>query len=347
MRFSAFKTRLPNRKRRAFTLVEIMTATAIMLILIMFTTRIASDMLRAYNNTISSLTANADSRAVLDPIDNDLSSLYFPNDGKYWFEVRYDENNQGNLDGNELPRVYFFSQARDRVRRIIDGNTKKELPGTVTALAYRIEQASPFGDTINSPENLSYIFYRSTLNSQDTQKIAMPYVIGNETTNSEEKRVPSAFWKSGEQITDPTDEQKYAVKTWATDLQNYTCDGVVNMTFFFWYDDLDDGKRKIAMARNSALEAQLRQAFPDVEIKVFSKSIAISSDKIMFDDRANNKTNATLRAIDVSITMLTQSGRDLLLAEQRQRNNGKIDDKKFTQILREYGVTYTRNIKIN
>ncbi|MCR5183165.1 MAG: prepilin-type N-terminal cleavage/methylation domain-containing protein [Opitutales bacterium] len=335
-----------NRSRRAFTLVEIMTATAIMLILIMFTTRIASDMLKAYSNTISSLAANADSRAVLDPITEDMGTLYFPEDGKYWLEVRYDENDQGNLTGEALPCVYFFSQARDRIRRIVNGNSTEELPATIAAIAYRVKQESPFGTTVSSPENLSYIFYRSTLNTRDTQGMAMGYVIGNQTATTAETRLPSLFWKSSEQITDPTDERKYNVKNWATDLQNYTCDGIVSLYFSFWYDDLDDGKRKIAIMRNSDLETQMRQSYPDNDIRVFSKSIAIASDKIMFDERANNTINARLRAIDVSVTILDQAGRELLSAEQRQRNSGKIDDEKFTQILREHGVTYTRNIKI-
>jgi prepilin-type N-terminal cleavage/methylation domain-containing protein len=225
------------RKRRGFTLVELMVATTIMIILIMFVTNIAVSMLRAYDNTVAALTANSDARSVLDPLESDLTSAMSFDDSHCWFEVRYDgENELGNLESHAAPQIMLFSQTSDRTRRSRTGSSTTELPGELCAVRYCLVQKSPFGDAANSPENLSYIVYRAVLNAKDTLESAVPYVVGASGKSGGDiaKQKPSEFWDSAEQITDPSDEKKYSPREWAKQIQNFLIDGVVDITLVFW-----------------------------------------------------------------------------------------------------------------
>lgn len=337
------------KKRRGFTLVELMVATTIMIILIMFVTNIAVSMLRAYDNTIAALTANSDTRSVLDPLESDLTSAMTFDDSHYWFEVRYDgENELGNLEEYSAPQIMLFSQTSDRTRRSRSGGTATELPGELCAVRYALVQKSPFGDAANSPENLSYTVYRAVLNAKDTLELAVPYVVGamGKTGGDTDKQKPSEFWNSGEQITDPSDEKKYAPKDWATEIQNFLIDGIADITLTFWYDDFSDGKRKIAVINNPDLTSRLREVYRDYDVTTFKSSICAGAGKVVFDDNFSGAKSGALRSVDVSITVLGSAGKDALLGLQRQKNSGKIDDEKFEEILLEYGTTFSRSIPL-
>jgi prepilin-type N-terminal cleavage/methylation domain-containing protein len=337
------------KKRRGFTLVELMVATSIMIVLIMFVTNIAVSMLRAYDNTVTALTANSDARSVLDPLESDLSSAMTFDDSHCWFEVRYDgENDLGNLEEHAAPQIMLFSQTSDRTRRSRSGGATSELPGELCAVRYALVQKSPFGDNADSPENRSYTVYRAVLNTKDTLEIAVPYIVGaaGKTGGSPEKQKPSEFWKSGERITDPSDEKQYSPKDWATQIQNFLIDGVVDITLIFWYDDFSDGKRKIAVVNNPDLVNRIRDVYNDYDVNTFNDSICAGAGKVVFDDNFSGAKSGALRSVDISVTVLGSEGKDALLGVQRQKNSGKIDEEKFAELLLEHGTTFSRSISL-
>ncbi len=325
-----------------------MAATAIMVILIMFVTNIAVDMLRAYDGTISAISSNYDARSVLDPLEEDLVSARIFEDNHRWFEARYDEEETGNLDKTSAPRIMLFAQPRDRIRRAKIDASSTEIQGDVCAICYRLVQSAPFGSAANSPENLRYSVYRSTLNAKDTGEQAIPYIVGtNGKSSSEEDQTPNSFWTSSESISDPgEDNKKYSVSEWTTEIQNLLVDGVVDLTLIFWYEDFDDGKRKIAVVNNSRIAQYVRSAYKSYDVKTFSNSISAGCNKIVFDNNVNSATNGALRAVDVSVTVLGPEGKSLLSGYQRQESSGTISDERFTEILQEYGVTFSRSFKI-
>lgn len=336
------------KKRRGFTLVELMVATTIMIILIMFVTNIAVSMLRAYDNTVAALTSNSDARSVLDPLEDDLTSAMTFDDSHYWFEVRYDgEEELGNLDENVAPQIMLFSQTSDRTRRLRSGGTSKELPGEFCAVRYSLVQKSPFGEASESPENLSYTVYRAVLNAKDTLDVAVPYVVGASGKGGDEsKQIPSTFWNSGEQITDPSDEKRYSPKDWSTEIQNFLVDGIVNISLVFWYDDFSDGKRKIAVVNNPLFASKLRDAYPEYEVTTFQNSICAGAGKVVFDDNFSGAKSGVLRSVDVSVTVLGADGKSALLGLQRQSNTGTIAEDKFSEVILEKGVTFSRAIPL-
>lgn len=337
------------KKRRGFTLVELMVATTIMIILIMFVTNIAVSILRAYDNTVASLTSNSDSRSILDPLESDMTSAMTFDDPHYWFEVRYDgETDLGNIEDHSAPQIMLFSQTSDRTRRSRTGSSASELPGELCAVRYTLVQKSPFGASANSPENLSYTVYRAVLNAKDTLECAIPYVVGaaGKTGGDTAKQKPSEFWNSAEQITDPSDEKKYSPKDWATQIQNFLIDGIVDITLVFWYDDFSDGKRKIAVVNNPDIVSRIRDIYKDYDITTFNKAICVGAGKVVFDDNFSGAKSGALRSVDISVTVLGSDGKASLLGIQRQSNSGKIEQERFNEVLLEYGTTYTRSLSL-
>ena len=337
------------RKRRGFTLVELMVATTIMIILIMFVTNIAVSMLRAYDNTVAALTANSDARSVLDPLESDLTSAMSFDDSHYWFEVRYDgENDLGNLESHAAPQIMLFSQTSDRTRRSRTGSSTTELPGELCAVRYCLVQKSPFGDAANSPENLSYIVYRAVLNAKDTLEAAVPYVVGasGKSGGDVAKQKPSEFWDSAEQITDPSDEKKYSPREWSKQIQNFLIDGIVDITLVFWYDDFTDGKRKIAVVSNPDLTSRIRDIYKDYDVTTFRNSISAGAGKVVFDDNFSGAKSGVLRSVDISVTVLGSYGKDALLGLQRQSNSGRISEEKFDAVILEHGTTFSRSLPL-
>lgn len=328
-----------TKMRRGFTLIELLAATAIMIVLVLFVTNIAVNMLKIYDRTVATLSTNANSGMILDPLQDDLLSASMPDDGNCWFEIRYEED-VDNVTRHSAPELMFFSRPQDRIRR--ERNSKDLLPGDLCAVSYKIAHRSPFGTRFSSSAgNLVYGCYRSVLNAKDTFGLALPYVIGQKG-DSESSRLPSKFWKGGDQIEDPADGKKYAASSWRTEMQNFLVDGIVDFTVFFWFDDFTDGKRKIAAVNNSKLVQQLRSLYPDTTVVTFEKSLAAGAGSVVFDDNFESKTSGAVRSADVSVTVLSPEGKELLQGIQEQSGNGKIENEKFEEILLEHGATFSR-----
>lgn len=333
-----------NRKmRRGFTLIELLAATAIMIVLVMFVTNIAVNMMKIYDKTIATLSTNADSGMLLDAVQEDLVSANMPDDGNYWFEVRYDDD-ISNIDRYSAPEFAFFSRPQDRIRR--EQGSKDLLPGDLCAVSYKIAHRSPFGSRVSSsPGNLVYGFYRGVLNAKDTFSFAIPYVIGQKG-DTDSSRIPSKFWSSGEQVEDPSDRKSYSASAWRTEMQNFLVDGIVDFSVFFWFDDFSDGKRKIAVVNNSQIVQELRTAFPDTTIVTFDKSLVASAGYVVLDEKFDAKTAGALRSMDISVTVLSPDGKERLQALQEQNGNGKIENEQFEEVLLEFGATFSRTCSL-
>lgn len=328
-----------QKKRGGFTLIELLAATAIMIVLVVFVTGIAVNMMRIYDKTTAALSTSADSSMVLDPLQSDFLAAAMPDDGNYWFEVRY-SGAVDNVDKPSAPTLMFFSRPQDRIRRT--RNSSEILQGDLCAVSYKIVHESPFGSKFSSSAgNLVYGVYRAVLNASDTFEYAIPYAIGRKGTG-ESSKIPSKFWNGNDQIKDPADQKSYSVKAWQTEVQNFLADGIVNFSLFFRFEDFSDGKQKIAAVNNPKLVQFLRTAFPNTTIVTFEKSLVASAGTIVLDDAFESKTSGVLRSAEVSLTVLSPEGRERLQSLQEQINSGKVDDTRFEDVLLEHGLTFTQ-----
>lgn len=72
---------------RAFTLVEVLVASAVVIVLSGMVIHIAGSALNTYNRSVGKLSANAEARLALDVIARDLETAVLRNNGQQWLRV--------------------------------------------------------------------------------------------------------------------------------------------------------------------------------------------------------------------------------------------------------------------
>ena len=73
--------------KRAFTLIEIMVASVIMVVLVGLVIQITSEVLKVWTRSSGKLAANAEARIAMDMITQDLETAVFRNNGQQWLRV--------------------------------------------------------------------------------------------------------------------------------------------------------------------------------------------------------------------------------------------------------------------
>ena len=84
--------RARSAAKRAFTLIEIMVATVIMVVLVGLVIQITSEVLKVWSRSSGKLAANAEARIALDLITQDLETAVFRNNGQQWLRVEAPKN---------------------------------------------------------------------------------------------------------------------------------------------------------------------------------------------------------------------------------------------------------------
>lgn len=146
------------RHKRAFTLIEIMVATVIMVIMVGLVIQITSEVLKVWNRSTGKLSANAEARMALDLLTSDLETAVFRNNGLQW--LRAEKGTEASLGTNTVA-LRLFAPAMDR-----DPNA----PGDICAIAYQLENRDPVdGATApGTPDDRLWILYRLLVGPEET-----------------------------------------------------------------------------------------------------------------------------------------------------------------------------------
>ena len=123
-----------KQARSAFTLIEIMVATVVMLILVGLVVQITFNVLNAWNRASGKLAANAEARIAMDLLTQDLQTAVFRNNGQQWLRVEGPEDIDGLYDSQTVA-LKLFSPALDK---------DVTSAGDICAIAYRLEYQSSF-----------------------------------------------------------------------------------------------------------------------------------------------------------------------------------------------------------
>jgi len=248
--------------RRAFTLVELLVASAIMVILVLVVVKVANDTLAAYDRVVADLSAQTEARAVLDNLERDLNSAVIRPDGRCWMEIIAPGTTGApagfntavtqvpNIPADLQPVLLFFASPPDRPRfqpdatstRDASGNRINEIRGDVCAIAYRMGLRSPFdspGDLIQQV----YTVQRTVLDAQSTftQALTGPAAISSTVP-------PSTFWNGTRNVADYTKavrENKTLFSStanngtatnsdWTLDDSNFCAQNVVALSVVLW-----------------------------------------------------------------------------------------------------------------
>lgn len=147
------------RAKRAFTLIEVMVATVIMVILVGLVIQITSQVLNVWTQSSGRLSAIAQARIAMDLLTQDLETAVFRNNGYEWLRS---ENDTISTLGNSTDTVALrlFSPALDR----------PEGPGDICAIAYQLKYANPVtgSEAAGSPDDRLFILYRLVVEPADT-----------------------------------------------------------------------------------------------------------------------------------------------------------------------------------
>jgi prepilin-type N-terminal cleavage/methylation domain-containing protein len=142
------------KTRSAFTLIEIMVASVVMVILVGLVIQITTSVLKVWNDSSGKLSANAEARIALDLLTQDLETAVLKNNSKQWLRVDAPALSGGPY-GNQTVALKLFSPALDR---------DQSQSGDICAIAYHLEYGPAFQ---GSTDNI-YALYRKLETSEDT-----------------------------------------------------------------------------------------------------------------------------------------------------------------------------------
>ena len=152
-----------------FTLVEIMVATFIMVILVVFFIKITTDVLKVWNRSVGKLSRSAEARVAIDLITSDLENSLIRNNGQQWLRVQGPEAVGGEFNGNSVA-LKLFSSATDRPRNYSDGDRMPDnakagdsISGELCAIGYHLKYKESY---TGGPS--TYALYRHLINPYET-----------------------------------------------------------------------------------------------------------------------------------------------------------------------------------
>lgn len=146
-----------KKRRSAFTLIEIMVATVIMVVLVGLVIQITSEVLKVWNRSSGKLSANAEARIALDLLTQDLETAVFRNNGMRWLEAE-EELFQNPLTGSGYvtTKLKLFSPALDRPSG----------PGDICGIAYLLNYRNPIDGGTSGDQ--TFVLYRHVVDPQTT-----------------------------------------------------------------------------------------------------------------------------------------------------------------------------------
>ena len=154
-----FKSAVRKRSIRAFTLIEVLVATVIMVIMVGLVIQVTSQVLNVWNRSSGRLSAIAQARIAMELITQDLETAVFRNNDVQWLRSENDAINPLGT-ATDTVALRLFSPALDRP----DGT------GDICAIAYQLKFADPInGDEApGTPDDRLFILYRSVVEPNQT-----------------------------------------------------------------------------------------------------------------------------------------------------------------------------------
>lgn len=161
-----------RRSRRAgFTLIEILAATAIMVIITGFVFMLTTNVLSSWSSANSALSGNYEAKIALDKLSQDLESMIVRRDGRTWFVAEESTTVPGSM------RLMFYSSVPDR-----PGSD----PSDVCAVEYEIHFQNIFDKTRTGQGERVFALYRTIATPRDTFDTALTLDSPKEYWDSED-----------------------------------------------------------------------------------------------------------------------------------------------------------------
>ena len=359
-------------KKRAFTLVELMAASAIMSIIVLGVLSVATSILKTYNRASGQLQNYFDANIVGNIIVEDLESVLLKKDGRAWLQVSYPLD-VGELKGTSYtgnqplrpPQIMFYAPTslrplftKENTTFEIGDNSARVntmIPGSLCAIKYQLALKSPFMESTGNEAdemqyNATYSLYRAVIDSRSTVIDNMGSTKQGYTSNPDSESYRYALennvWNGTSSVVDEKGEEVSGVRlsTWAVAPENLLATNVVDfrVTFAVMYENIsavsaDDPKYKIGYIP------------PGVPFTVGPKILATEAYEISqgggrmnVDVGSEEFKSGSLAFADVSVTFVSAAGAQEIQALQR---SGRMNMEEFQRIVSQNSITIVRRIK--
>ena len=143
-----------KKHQSAFTLIEIMVATVVMVILTGLVIQITSEVLKVWNRSSGKLTANSEARIVMDLLTQDLEAAVFRNNSMTWLESEQVSlvDPFGSGSSFKTTELKLFSPAQDRPTGL----------GDICGISYLLKYSDPITGEESGTER-TFILYRNVI----------------------------------------------------------------------------------------------------------------------------------------------------------------------------------------
>ena len=362
-----------RKNRKAFTLVELMAASAIMAIIVLGVLSVTSNILKTYTRATTQLQNFFDANVVGNILMEDLESIEIKRDGRAWLQVSYPKD-VGMLTGRTYtsnapirpPEIMFYAKTSLRPKYTKEntvfttGEQMQQsvmIPGSLCAIKYQIALKSPFlksqGDGGNDENqyNAFYGFYRAVIDSRSTILENMGRDKQGYVSNPEDESYRNALyanvWQGTSSVIDERGEEVSGVplETWSRSPENLLASNVVDMrvTFAVMYknkhnhDDENAPKYRVAYIPPGIPFTVGPRILTDEAYEITSTGERVNVDTSSEEFRGGNLTFA-----DISVTFISEAGAREMRALMRGKN---MTQEHFKRIVLQHGNTVVRRVR--
>jgi len=361
-----------RRQSKGFTLVEILTATAIMSLIISLVMVILTQVMSAWNRSTDNLTFSTNARSIFDTMAQDMQGMILRSDGNQWLSLTTDNPPTGASipTAADSRLIFFTSTPMHQYKDNSDpGSVGHSIAGDICCVEYRVVYADPFG-TQPTPGS------GTTTNTFSLHRVVIDpvstfYGVGgvslmglNNTTHP--TKLTDAFDAAIDLPTTaliPTTNQTPIVGIpygssqgpealnvpvyGAYSISNTLLDNVAQFTVFFYLNCQDPNNPiPIQPYPQDSITLNIQTASkPESTVIYYGGQIAPSSPSSnagYLDGVTNAPVFLSLAYADITLTILTDDG----VAVLQQGKGALPQNMTWPQFLQRFGKTFTQRVPI-
>ena len=294
-----------KKHQSAFTLIEIMVATVVMIVLTGLVIQITSEVLKVWNRSSGKLSANAEARIAMDLLTQDMETAVFRNSGLRWLEAETKEIASVAGYQPQTINLLLFSPALDRPLKDKDS---KAIPGDICAVQYELVYQNPVSGGSSRAEDNMFALHRRLIDPSTTFNQIMGE--GNQET----------FTSWDDAIVTPV-VTTLSIDPYPApeDPQNYLAGHVANFTVDFYVID-NNGDEVIVPS--------------PIKFGGTAPTVGSSAPSLAFP----------LAYAEISLTILSDEGTKLLQNLDANRGGTGFDFGDGEGIVRQHGEVFTRRV---
>ena len=327
-----------KKRKSAFTLIEIMVATVVMVVLTGLVIQITSEVLKVWNRSSGKLAANANARVAMDLLTQDLESAVFRNNGLQWLRS---EKSTTRLNTNTVS-LKLFSPALDKPN---PPNGVDEA-GDICAIAYQLDRRDPVtgsSDMRDGYDNRLWILYRMVV----PPAITFEHLLGRKApgaSKSIQEELPSAKKSGSTEVFMWRDSvnEPYPYDFTYTAETHYLVSNIVSFDIDFYVeDDGDPTTLNIVAGDASGTSFDTRYGCGLDNVSI-SNGATVGPQAYNWKDSPSPQQLAYRKPLSyatIRLTVLSDQGAQML--QNIDRISETVED-----VIRMHGETYIRRVNL-